>query len=101
MQHGGISVTYRCAQGEDCSAIAAQLQAIIDAEPDDPMCWPSGLRHRYILSPDPDLDVAVAAATWDWTYRATCAERGSLHAFFVAHYGKSPEDSCDLGATSF
>ncbi len=101
IQHGGISLTYRCAPGADCSAVAARLQAIIDAQPVDPACAGVGVKNRYVLSPAPDLDVAIAAATWDWTYRATCVDAASLQAFFDEHYGKGPEDVCEHGATSF
>jgi hypothetical protein len=101
IQHGGISLTYRCAPGADCSAVAARLQAIVDAQPADPACAGVGVKNRYVLSPAPDLDVTVAAATWDWTYRATCVDATSLQAFFDEHYGKGPEDVCEHGGTSF
>ncbi|MFI5300983.1 MAG: DUF3105 domain-containing protein, partial [Polyangiales bacterium] len=66
MEHGSVELRYNCPSG--CADVVAQLQAIIDAQPDDPICdVEAGVRTRMILIPDPDLDVPIAASAWSWT----------------------------------
>ncbi len=94
-EHGGVVIAYDCPSG--CPSLVASLQAIIDAEPDDPICASTPFLHRLILVPEPDLTVPIAAAAWGYTYRATCLDTASLTAFIEAHYAMSPESACFAG----
>jgi hypothetical protein len=97
LEHGAIVITYACAS--QCPAVAAQLQAVIDAQPLDPLCnADAGVPRRMILAPDPNLDVPVAAAAWTWTYRAMCVDPTTLTAFIQAHYAApGTEVTCAAG----
>jgi hypothetical protein len=106
MEHGAVVIFYKCAKASDCPAVAASLQAIIDARPVDPLCIdpdaggdadPSLPKRRIILMPDPTLDVPIAASAWQWTYRAGCVDATTLNAFLDAHYAKALEDFCSDG----
>jgi hypothetical protein len=94
LEHGAVVITYRCATS--CPAIASQLQSVIDARPQDPMCGGT-IKSRIILAPDPSLDVAVGAAAWQWTYRASCVDASSLSSFIDAHYALAAENTCAPG----
>jgi hypothetical protein len=96
MEHGAVLVLYKCAGS--CPAVAAQLQAVIDARPVDALCDPdAGVSRRVILAPAPDLDVPIAAAAWQWTYKASCVDAASLGAFIDAHYAMASENFCGDG----
>jgi hypothetical protein len=96
MEHGAVELRYNCPTG--CDEIVAQLQAIADAQPDDPICdVEAGVHHRIIIIPDPDLDVPIAATAWSWTYKATCLDVPSITMFLQAHYGQGAEDLCVEG----
>src|SRR5262249_26374535 len=98
LEHGAVVVSYRC-DDAGCADTVSTLQQILGAQPNDPLCNPAdGVRARLILAPDPGLDVPVAAAAWTWTYRATCADSGSLNAFIAAHYGQGREATCQQGS---
>ena len=94
LEHGAIVIRYQCATS--CPSVAADLQAVIDAHPLDPMC-DGTIKSRLILVPDPNLDVPIAASAWTWTYRATCVDGPSLTAFINAHYAQASENTCAAG----
>jgi len=96
LEHGAVDVYYQCSGS--CPTLAAELQAIIDARPVDPLCDPdAGVSRRVILSPDPTLPTLVAAAAWGWTYTADCVDSATLGAFIDAHYAMAAEDFCTDG----
>jgi hypothetical protein len=99
MEHGAVVLLYNCP--ECCPEQVAELQALIDAFPADPLCTdPGGPKARLILVPDPKLDVPFAAAAWGATLRAPCLDdetRGQIVAFLLAHYAKAPENFCSPG----
>ena len=123
LEHGAIDLFYNCDvsadggtetvdadlfdSGDDdagpCPAVAAQLQAIIDAFPSDPKCDPNegDPRVRFVLTPDPLLDVPVAASAWGWTYKAQCVDPVTLTAFAKAHYDQGLEEICANGQGQF
>ncbi|MEO8877805.1 MAG: DUF3105 domain-containing protein [Polyangiaceae bacterium] len=127
LEHGAIDLLYNCgpldgggvvedagiADASDdgssqneagpCPAVAAQLQAIIDAFPSDPLCDPTSgePRVRFVLTPDPLLDVPVAAAAWGWTYKAQCVDTATLTQFATDHYGQGTEQICANGQSQF
>jgi hypothetical protein len=102
LEHGAIVLLYKCAPA-GCADVAAQLQAVSDAIPSDPLCAAagSGVRVRTVITPDPLIDVPVAAAAWGWTYTAECLDRPTLEQFALAHYGHGPEALCADGTTQF
>jgi hypothetical protein len=98
MEHGAVLLLYKCADdGGSCSDMIAQLRAVRDAVPTDPLCDP-GIRVRVILAPRSANDAAVTAAAWGNTYRADCVDAPSLAAFITAHYAHGPEDFCFPGS---
>jgi len=102
-EHGAIVLLYACADDAGCPEVAAALQQVSDAIPDDPLCMAAGegVRVRTVITPDPLLDVPVAAAAWGWVYKAQCVDLPTLEAFAVAHYAQGPEDFCSNGTTQF
>jgi hypothetical protein len=104
-EHGTIVFLYNCAaaDGGDCAGVVQTLESAMAALPDDALCTAAndGVRVRALITPDPLLDVPVAAAAWGWTYRAACADLGSLVSFALAHYGQGPEMICGNGTSQF
>jgi hypothetical protein len=102
LEHGAIVFLYQCPSGS-CPEVAAELQAVSDSLPDDPLCTSAdaGVRVRTVITPDPLIDVPVAAAAWGWVYKAQCFDEPTLKAFALDHYGHGPEDLCGNGTTSF
>jgi hypothetical protein len=97
MEHGAVLLLYKCqAQDAACDALVAQLRAVRDAIPSDPLCDPA-IRVRVIIAPRAANDVAVAAAAWGNVYRADCVDAASLTSFVNAHYAKGPENFCVPG----
>lgn len=123
LEHGAVDLLYNCNVSADggtevidadlvdsgdgdagpCPAVAAQLQAIIDAFPSDPRCSASNgdPRVRFVLTPDPLLDVPVAAAAWGWTYKAQCVDPTTLTQFAKDHYDQGLEEICANGQSQF
>ncbi|MEO7109391.1 MAG: DUF3105 domain-containing protein [Polyangiaceae bacterium] len=123
LEHGAVDLLYNCNVSADggtevidadlvdsgdgdagpCPAVAAQLQAIIDAFPSDPRCSASNgdPRVRFVLTPDPLLDVPVAAAAWGWTYKAQCVDPTTLTQFTKDHYDQGLEEICANGQSQF
>jgi hypothetical protein len=101
-EHGGIILLYQCDDAA-CPEVAAALQSVSDAIPDDPLCAAAGqgVRVRTIITPDPLIDVPIAAAAWGWVYRAQCLDLPTLTAFAQQHYAQGPEVLCADGTTQF
>jgi uncharacterized protein DUF3105 len=98
LEHGGIVLSYNCGTG-GCAGDIAAAQRMMDAYGDDPLCLSegSGVRHRFVMTPDPRLDVRFAASAWGWTLRANCFDADAFLAFAKAHYGQGPEMLCANG----
>ncbi len=94
MEHGTVVIGYRC-EG-DCSALTAELQAVIDAQPIDPLCRGDDPA-RFILAPMPDLEWPIAVLAWENLYLATCFDRPSMEAFITRVYAQAPENLCAPG----
>lgn len=101
-EHGGIVLLYQCDDAA-CPEVAAALQSVSDAIPDDPLCAAAGqgVRVRTVITPDPLIDVPIAAAAWGWVYRAQCLDLPTLTAFAQQHYAQGPEVLCADGTTQF
>ena len=102
-EHGAVVLLYRCGDDAGCPDVAAALQSVADAIPDDPLCASTGqgVRVRAVITPDPLIDVPVAAAAWGWVYKAQCVDLPTLTAFAQAHYAQGPEVLCGNGTTQF
>lgn len=102
LEHGAIVFVYQCDDAA-CPDVAAALQSVSDAIPDDPLCTAAGqgVRVRTVITPDPLIDVPVAAAAWGWVYRAQCVDLPTLTAFAMQHYAQGPEVLCANGTTQF
>ena len=102
-EHGGVVLLYQCSDDAGCPDVAAALQSVSDALPDDPLCTSAGegVRVRTVITPDPLIDVPVAAAAWGWVYKAQCVDLPTLTAFAQEHYGQGPEVLCANGTTQF
>lgn len=95
MEHGAVVIAYRC--DEACPELVAELQALIDERPADPLCNGRARPTRMILVPDPDLEQPIAAVAWERMYSATCLDAPSLRAFIDEAYGHGREDLCHAG----
>ena len=51
LEHGAIDLLYTCSDPAGCPQVAAALQAISDALPDDPLCDGEGVRVRTVITP--------------------------------------------------
>jgi hypothetical protein len=102
-EHGAVIFVYNCQSAGGCPDVVQTLQQAANTLPDDSLCLQAGqgVRVRTVITPDPLLDVPVAAAAWGWTYRAQCADLGSLVSFALAHYGQGREQLCTDGTTQF
>ncbi len=98
LEHGAIVLSYNCGEA-GCADDVAAAQQMIDAYPEDPLCdaTASGVRARFVMTPDPRLDVPFAASAWGWTLRANCFDPDAFLAFAQAHYGQGPEVLCEQG----
>ena len=98
LEHGSIVLSYNCGEAGCASDIAA-AQQMIDQYADDPICLADneGVRHRFVMTPDPRLDVRFAASAWGWTLRANCFDPSAFLAFAKAHYGQGTEPLCNNG----
>lgn len=97
MEHGAVLLLYQCqAQDAACDALVAELRAVRDALPADPLCDPS-IRVRVVIAPRAANGVTVAAAAWGSTYRADCVDAASLSSFVLGHYAKGTENTCAAG----
>ncbi len=94
LEHGAVVFSYNCT---NCADQIAAAQALIDAQPDDPLCTPVGLHNRFVMTPDPHLDVPFAASTWGWTLRADCFDAAAFGDFVKKHYGQGREPVCGQG----
>jgi len=103
LEHGAVVVTYRCTSRDGCPDLADALRAVIDAQPADPLCAAlgEGVKHRYVLTPDPQIPTPVAASAWGWTYTADCVDPASLGDFLRVHYAQAPENFCNDGQREF
>ena len=102
LEHGGVVFLYRCASHDACPTLAAQVEALAAAVPEDPVCAADGegVHARVLVIPDPDLPagVQVAAAAWGFALTATCFDQPTLLQFYDDHFGKGSEDICFQGA---
>jgi hypothetical protein len=101
LEHGGVVLVYNCPQG--CPDLVTALQDFIQAQPDDPLCLSqvpdSGIRGRFLLTPDPDLLATWGASAWGYYLAAsgTCLDVAALDEFVAAHYGNGREALCFQG----
>jgi hypothetical protein len=99
LEHGGVALLYNCAAlpaGTNCADVVAGLQAIVAAQPRDPICT-DPINARLLITADPLLDVPVAAAAWQVIYRAHCFDATTLTAFVNDNYAHGVEDLCTQG----
>lgn len=98
LEHGGVVLTYNCGAG-GCASDVAAAEKMIGAYPSDPLCasQATGVRVRFVMTPDPRLDVRFAASAWGWTLRANCFDADAFLAFATAHYGHGTEAICADG----
>ncbi len=98
LEHGGVVLTYSCADCEDEVSQAEEL--IADTEPALACCTASGCpkdaANQLLLTPDPGLSTAWAASSWGFTLTADCFEPSVFRSFVDAHRdtGMTPELIC-------
>ena len=98
LEHGAVVYSYNCADSADgCADEVAEVQAMIDALPSDPLCGPATPR-RVVLTPDPLLDVRWGVSAWGFTLRADCVDTERFRKFYLNHFGRGPEDLCAPGS---
>ncbi|HEY4106625.1 MAG TPA: DUF3105 domain-containing protein [Polyangiaceae bacterium] len=95
LEHGAIVFSYNCADG--CPDEVAQVQALIDALPADPLCGGDPPR-RVVMTPDPLLDVRWGASAWGHTLRADCIDADRFTQFYSDYFGQGREQLCVQGS---
>ena|GEM_PF-993557 len=101
LEHGAVVYSYNCTLFPDgCEDEVAQVQAMIDALPVDPLCLAATPR-RVVLTPDPLLDVRWGVSAWGFTLRATCADIERFRQFYLNHFALGPENLCGSGTDFF
>lgn len=95
MEHGAVVVYYNCPDG--CENEVAEVQAWLDAQPEDPLCVGEPTLRRAVLTPDPTLEVRWAMSAWGETLRANCFDSQAFSSFYDAHYGHGLEPFCTAG----
>jgi hypothetical protein len=97
LEHGAVVFSYNCCAAEaGCADEVAQVQAMIDAFPADPICDPA-TPQRVVLTPDPLLDVRWGVSAWGSTLRSDCVDTERFGQFYLDHFGRGPEDLCNPG----
>ena len=106
LEHGAVVYSYNCADSagssdssdssDGCAEEVAEVQAMIDALPPDPLCA-SPTPRRVLLTPDPLLDVRWGVSAWGFTLRADCVDITRFRQFYLNHFGRGPEDLCAAG----
>lgn len=99
LEHGAVVFWYNCPEG--CADEVAEVQAFIDALPEDPRCATSGVSRRTVLVPSPTLASRWAASAWGFALTADCFDAEAFRAFYDEHYGLGPEDLCNPPAQAF
>lgn len=94
MEHGAVVIAYNCPLG--CDSEIAQIAAMLDARPADPLCV-MPIKGRYVITPDPLLDTRFAAVAWGAMMKSDCLDLGALSNFVDMHYAKAPENVCANG----
>jgi len=95
LEHGGVVYSYNC-DPDGCADEVAQVQAMIDALPEDPQCSAASPR-RVVLTPDPLLDVRWGVSAWGFTLSAECVDLQRFRDFYLNHFALGPEDLCNPG----
>ncbi len=94
LEHGAVVLLYNCPSG--CDAEVAQLQALIDARPNDPLCV-APVNARMVLTPDPLIPTKFAASAWGYTLTADCVDPAAFTQFINDRYGMGTEVLCNDG----
>jgi Protein of unknown function (DUF3105) len=94
LEHGGVVVTYNCADG--CAADVAALTSFLAARPKDPTCS-DAVRNRFLVTPNAALTKRFAVSAWGVTLTSNCFDLAALGAFIDANYAKGPENLCGDG----
>jgi len=99
LEHGGVAFLYRCANRAACPALAAQVEGVANALPQDALCEPP-IKNRIVVVPDPDLPegIEVAAAVWGVAMTARCFDAAALKDFYLNYGGNGPEATCAQGS---
>jgi len=95
LEHGAVVFGYNCPGG--CADEVAEVQALIDGLPVDPLCTGATPR-RVVLTPDPLLDVRWGLSAWGYTLRADCVDVERFRSFYLNHFGLAPEQLCATGS---
>ncbi len=111
LEHGGFAIFYRCDSADDCPDLAALVEGVVDAYPDETsinpetgelVCDPTDSRHarlRMLSAPDPNIGAPVVAVAWGWILETNCVNTTDIHNFFnfVRARGEPQEYECRHG----
>jgi Protein of unknown function (DUF3105) len=95
LEHGGVVFWYNCPEG--CAEEVADVQALIDGLPADPLCQGTGVERRAILVPYPELATRWGVSAWGSALTADCVDEEAFITFYVQHFGRGPEQLCIAG----
>jgi len=95
LEHGGVVITYSCA---DCDDEVAEARNVVKTQPIEPACCPGGdcgdATNRMLLTPDPGLPTRWAVSGWGFTLTADCFEPAVFKSFADSYRGQGPELIC-------
>jgi hypothetical protein len=94
LEHGAVVFSYHCDDG--CADEVAEVQALIDGLPADPLCSLDTPR-RVVLTPDPLLATRWGLSAWGHTLSAVCVDTIRFRQFYLNHFGLGPERLCNAG----
>jgi len=93
LEHGAVVFWYNCPEG--CADEVADVQALIDALPVDPLCAGTGAERRAILVPYPALASRWGVSAWGHALTADCVDGEAFSGFYTEHYAQGPEQLCN------
>jgi hypothetical protein len=95
LEHGAVVFWYNCPEG--CADEVAEVQALIDALPADPLCAGTGVDRRAVLVPYPALATRWGVSAWGHALSANCVDSEAFTGFYTEHYAQGPEQLCNAG----
>jgi len=95
LEHGAVVFWYNCPEG--CADEVAEVEALIAALPEDPLCGGTSALRRAVLLPYPELGSRWGMSAWGHALTADCVDAAAFEAFYTDHYAQGPEQLCNAG----
>jgi hypothetical protein len=95
LEHGAVVFWYNCPEG--CADEVAEVRALIDGLPADPLCAGTGVDRRAVLVSYPALPTRWGVSAWGHALTANCVDGEAFTGFYTEHYAQGPEQLCNAG----